>query len=418
MCSKKGKVSMRTQLMPEDALGLPWLEHFPTKGGPPEKTLLDKSPFLIGRGESTDLKVDSQGVSREHASVEREGGAIRIRDLGSTNGTFVNGQRIKEAELHDGDMVQVADFEFAFYGGKAPSRRSAVTQVLGLEAGADCGAEAGDSAGDLRRAVRSLHETLVSGFVQCRLKPIVGLGNGQLAGYQFADEDVSPAAVGSDPLQPPIPGRVAARLRHLRRMRGVEHAAAMAGDFFIFVNFQPAEVAAGLPELAGMLCELLPDPKRLVIAVPYAAAKETAQSLSPNGRLRDLGAALAVSGFAGGDAGTALMAELRPEFVRVASSLVCGVPGKSMNPRATKAMIQALRGSGTKVIAAGISSPTERAACLDAGCELGQGPLFEEQKRPVPFRATGHHVPMVGGERAAAANTFFQSQTPSAIGCS
>ena len=102
-------LSMRTQFMPENALGLPWLEHFPAKGGPAEKTLLDKSPFLIGRGESADLQVDSHGVSREHAAVIREGRTTRIRDLGSTNGTFVNGQRTKEAELHDGDMVQVAD---------------------------------------------------------------------------------------------------------------------------------------------------------------------------------------------------------------------------------------------------------------------------------------------------------------------
>ncbi len=121
---------MRTQVMPEHALGLPWLEHFPAKGGPPEKTILDKSPFIIGRGESADLQVVSHGVSREHAAVVREGRTTRIRDLGSTNGTFVNGQRIKEADLHDGDMVQVADVEFAFYCGKSQARQATVTQVL------------------------------------------------------------------------------------------------------------------------------------------------------------------------------------------------------------------------------------------------------------------------------------------------
>ena len=125
---------MRTRFMPENALGLPWLEHFPAQGGPPEKTLLDKSPFLIGRGDSTDLQVDSHGVSREHAAVVREGRTTRIRDLGSTNGTFVNGQRVKEADLHDGDMVQVADVEFAFYCGKSQAREATVTQVLALEA--------------------------------------------------------------------------------------------------------------------------------------------------------------------------------------------------------------------------------------------------------------------------------------------
>ena len=125
-----------------------------------------------------------------------------------------------------------------------------------------------------------MHETLVSGCVQGRLKPIIGLRQGQLAGYQPSDEDVPPAGFEGNPLLPAIPGRVAARLRHLRRMRGVEEAAAMPGEFFIFVHFQSAEVACGrLVELAGMLCGLLPDPNRLVIAVPFAAAKSIAQTL-------------------------------------------------------------------------------------------------------------------------------------------
>jgi EAL domain-containing protein (putative c-di-GMP-specific phosphodiesterase class I) len=428
---------MRTQFMPEDTMGLPWLEHFSAKGGPPEKTLIDKSPFLIGRGESTDLQIDSQGVSREHAAIEREGHPggtrIRIRDLGSTNGTFVNGQRIKEAELHDGDMVQVADFEFAFCGGKSP-RRAAVTQVLAdnsrEEYEPESEAEPGDTAADIRRAVRSLHETLVSGCVPCRLKPIVALGSGQLAGYQPSDEDVLPAAVETDSLQPPIPGRVTERLRHLRRMRGVEQAAAMPGRFFIFVPIpatliigQPAEVAAGrLVALAGMLCELLQDPNRLVLGVPYAAAKEAAAALTPDGRLRELGVALAVSGFAGGDAGTALLAELQPEFVRIAASVVCGTLGKSTNARARKAMFRTVHGGATKVIAAGINTAAERAACLEAGCELGQGALFEEQKRQPPellksaLRATPASIKLKsGGGPSAAVDAFFLSQTPDAL---
>ncbi|MGO9111796.1 MAG: EAL domain-containing protein [Thermoguttaceae bacterium] len=400
---------MRTQFIPEQDLGLPWLEHFPAKGGPPEKTILDKSPFIIGRGESADLQVVSYGVSREHASVSREGRATRIRDLGSTNGTFVNGQRIKEADLRDGDMVQVANVEFAFYSSKSQGRQATATQVLSQDPDAD--ADCGDPAGDLRRAVRRLHETLVSGCVQGRLKPIVGLRQGQLAGYQTSDEDVPPAGPESNPLLPAIPGRVAARLRHLRRMRGVERAAAIPGEFFIFVNVQPAEVAGGrLLELASMFCELLPDPNRLVIAMPYAAAKETAPTLAPGGRLRELGVAVALSDLGGRDAGTALIAEIRPDFVRVAAPLVRGMPGNSKSLRANPAMIRAIAESGTKVIATGISNPSERAACLETGCELGQGPLFEERKRPdVPLRKAN-----LGGS-SAALDAFYLSQALDSI---
>lgn len=256
---------MRTEIIPEQALELPWLEHFPAKGGPPERTVLDKSPFLIGRGESTDLQVVSHGVSREHAALAREGRTTRIRDLGSTNGTFVNGQRIKEVNLCDGDMVRVADVEFAFYCGESRGRQAAVTQVIASDAGADFG----DPTGDLRRAVRCLHETLVSGCAPGRLKPIVGLREGQLAGYQPSDEDVSPARIQNDPHLPPIPGRVTARLRHLQRMRGVEQAAATPGEFFVLVNVQPAEVASGrLLELANMFCGFCPTQSDLLSRCP------------------------------------------------------------------------------------------------------------------------------------------------------
>ena len=231
---------MRTQIIPENALGLPRFEHFPVKGGPPEQTILDRSPFIIGRGESADLQVVSHGVSREHASVVNEGGATRIRDLGSTNGTFVNGQRIKDAELHDGDMVQLANVELVFYCGKAQTRQRMVTQVLTADFDADSEEDRGDPSADLRRNVRRLHEMLVSGCVKGRLKPIVDLRQGQVAGHEPLDEEVSPAGAGESPLLPAIPGRAAVRLRHLRRMRASSRPWRCRASLSSFSTSRPA----------------------------------------------------------------------------------------------------------------------------------------------------------------------------------
>jgi len=372
---------MRTQIIPENALGLPWFEHLSVKGGAPERTILDKSPFIIGRGDSADLQVVSQGVSREHATVVNEGDETRIRDLGSTNGTFVNGQRIKECELHDGDMVQVANVELVFYRGKAHSRRGMVTQVLPTEVDGDCDEDCGDPASDLLRNVRRLHETLISGCVKGRLKPIVELQHGQTAGYEVLD-DAPPTGPELNPRLSEIPGRVAARLRHLRRMRGIEQVVAMPGKLVVFVGVRSGEAAAEqFMELAGTFCDLAPDPSRLVIAIPYAAAKENARSLVPGSPLRNLGTGIALFDVGGKDAGLGLLKEIRPDFVRLPASLVRGIPSNAMNLRAIQATIRAAGESGTKVIAVGIGSSSERAACLEAGCELGQGALFEERKR-------------------------------------
>ena len=52
---------------------------------------------VLGRGERTDIRVLDDGVSREHAAIERDGGKMVLVDLGSTNGTFCNGDARRSA---------------------------------------------------------------------------------------------------------------------------------------------------------------------------------------------------------------------------------------------------------------------------------------------------------------------------------
>jgi two-component system cell cycle response regulator len=61
----------------------------------------------LGRGERTDIRVLDDGVSREHAAIERDGGKMVLVDNGSTNGTFCNGTRIKRHDLTDGDKISI-----------------------------------------------------------------------------------------------------------------------------------------------------------------------------------------------------------------------------------------------------------------------------------------------------------------------
>src|SRR5437773_9468310 len=62
---------------------------------------------VLGRGEGADIRVLDDGVSREHAAIERDSGKVVVVDLGSTNGTFCNGGRIQRHDLTDGDKISI-----------------------------------------------------------------------------------------------------------------------------------------------------------------------------------------------------------------------------------------------------------------------------------------------------------------------
>ena len=61
----------------------------------------------IGRGEEVDIRLDDEGISRVHCSLEARGEEAVLRDLGSQNGTYVGGERVTERVLADGERVQV-----------------------------------------------------------------------------------------------------------------------------------------------------------------------------------------------------------------------------------------------------------------------------------------------------------------------
>ncbi len=68
----------------------------------------------IGRGLECDVTLNDPGVSRAHAVIETEGAEPTVRDLGSTNGTFVNGARVQAARLRDGDELRFGNTQMLF----------------------------------------------------------------------------------------------------------------------------------------------------------------------------------------------------------------------------------------------------------------------------------------------------------------
>jgi pSer/pThr/pTyr-binding forkhead associated (FHA) protein len=77
--------------------------------------LLDDDEVTSGRHPDSDIFLDDVTVSRKHALFVRSGGGYLVRDAGSLNGTYVNRERIDEAQLSTGDEVQIGKFRLVYY---------------------------------------------------------------------------------------------------------------------------------------------------------------------------------------------------------------------------------------------------------------------------------------------------------------
>ena len=100
-----------------------------------ELRVLDAERVSVGTLETNDLVVDGDGVSRVHAVLERFGDTWCVRDLGSRNGTFVNGDRILgDRALHAGDEISLGRLRVRFHGPARGAETAAIAEPPALTA--------------------------------------------------------------------------------------------------------------------------------------------------------------------------------------------------------------------------------------------------------------------------------------------
>ena len=84
------------------------------KNGQQKAFALPSAVTVIGRRRNCDLRIPVSSVSKKHCQINCDDGALKIRDLGSKNGTLLNGVRINEAVIQPGDWVQIGPIGFVF----------------------------------------------------------------------------------------------------------------------------------------------------------------------------------------------------------------------------------------------------------------------------------------------------------------
>lgn len=91
--------------------------------GTGNKILLNRQETTIGRADDVDVRLAKAGVSRRHAVVHQLGEEqFRLKDLQSTNGTFVNAERIEEAVLKDQDLIAIGESRLKFIAANSPEQ--------------------------------------------------------------------------------------------------------------------------------------------------------------------------------------------------------------------------------------------------------------------------------------------------------
>jgi pSer/pThr/pTyr-binding forkhead associated (FHA) protein len=101
---------------------------------------VDKPRIVIGRTSNCDLRIPLSSVSRQHCEVRLDNGQVKLRDLGSSNGTYHNHIRVQEVSLKPGDEIVVGPVAFTVVIDGQPSTVAQTRSVIG-NAGQEAAAE-------------------------------------------------------------------------------------------------------------------------------------------------------------------------------------------------------------------------------------------------------------------------------------
>jgi EAL domain-containing protein (putative c-di-GMP-specific phosphodiesterase class I) len=324
------------------------------------------NPFYVGRRSDSGLCLRHNCVSKKHAELTLSTDELWVRDLNSTNGTYVNGERLTTStRLHPGDILQFATMAFRVSRTEHFSEDSNEVGTIHEDTF--------DQAMAMVQLERLISDRSVVPFFQPILRiddsstPLTGyevLGRSQVSGLSSPQEMFKTASQLS----------LETELSRVFRLQGLELSQAFAPNVSLFLNTHPAELLGS--ELVPSLRELRDEaPKRpMVLEIHEAAVTNPDMICALRDELNDLDMKLAFDDFGAGQARLLELADVRPDYIKFDMKLVQGIhQAPASRQQVVALLVRMVNELGIIPIAEGVEKEEEHMALCQMGVQMGQG---------------------------------------------
>ncbi len=339
---------------------------------------IDSAPFTIGRAEDCNLKLIDKRISRRHTEIRMSGELLWVRDLNSTNGTFVNHLQIEHAEmLEPNDVISIGGYKFQVL--KVDDVSTApVDETIATTVSID--------SKDLFSIETKFRRLLRDRNVIPYFQPIVRFSDATAVGYEVLGR----AQDGDLPSNPTELFDMAewfgcgSNLSSLFREVGVDIGKELPGSPYLFVNTSQLELLEmdALVKSLRRMRDLAPSEK-IVLEINEKAAAGAEEILQLRPALDKMNIGLAFDDFGVGQTRLVELSNISPNYLKFDMSLIRQI---HLAPKRLHQMIStfvtAAHDLGICTLAEGIECSEEARTCEQLGFDLAQGFFFG---RPVPI---------------------------------
>lgn len=339
---------------------------------------IDSVPFIIGRGDNCDLKLIDKRISRNHTEIRKSGELLWVRDLNSTNGTFVNQTRIEQAEmLEPSDMISIGGYKF-----QVLEVDDFTTSPMDETIATTLSIDTKDLSSLETKFRRLIRDRNVTPYFQ----PIVRFTDTAAVGYEVLGR-VPDSDLPSNPTELFDMAEwfgCGSNLSSLFREVGVDIGKNLPGNPLLFVNTSQLE----LLEMDALLSSLkkmrdIAPSEKIVLEINEKAAAGVDEILQLRQVLDKMEIGLAFDDFGVGQTRLVELSTISPNYLKFDMSLIRQI---HLAPKRLHQMIstfvKAAHDLGICTLAEGIECAEEAKVCEQLGFDLAQGFFFGH---PVPI---------------------------------